>query len=71
MEITAQHVQNVLRTHSRQLQRAQLARQGLGEKRVAAPDPVLISEEACWRFSLKFRTQLAEKVYEGVGRPWK
>lgn len=46
MEITAQHVENVLRTYSRQLQRSRLASHGAGEERAMASERVTISDEA-------------------------
>ena len=46
MEITAQHVESVLRTYSRQLQRSRLTAPMAGEERPLPSERVTISEEA-------------------------
>ncbi len=46
MEITAQHVESVLRTYSRQLQRSRLTAPIAGEKRPLPSERMTISAEA-------------------------
>lgn len=66
MEITAQHVENVLRTYSRQLQRSRLAGQTAGEHRLLPAERVTISDEAkqCLLMD-RIKSQALEQVQYG------
>jgi hypothetical protein len=67
MVITAQHVENVLRTYSRQLQRSKLANQAVNEDRPMPSERVTISEEAKQRLLMdRIKYQAMEHVqYNG------
>ena len=63
MVITAQHVENVLRTYSRQLQRSKLFNPGDGEDRPMPSERVTISEEAKQRLLMdRIKNQALEQV---------
>jgi hypothetical protein len=64
MVITDYHVENVLRTYSRQLQRSKLANQTLGEDRPMPSEKVTISEEAKQRLLMdRVKSQALEHVH--------
>ena len=63
MVITAQHVENVLRTYSRQLQRSKLFYPGDNEDRPMPSERVTISEEARQRLLMdRIKYQALEQV---------
>ena len=63
MVITAQHVENVLRTYSRQLQRSKLFNPGDSEDRSLPTERVTISEEAKQRLLMdRIKYQALEQV---------
>jgi hypothetical protein len=63
MVITAQHVENVLRTYSRQLQRSKLVHPGDSEDRAVPSERVTISEEAKQRLLMdRIKYQALEQV---------
>jgi hypothetical protein len=69
MVITAQHVENVLRTYSRQLQRSRLVNQGIGEDRPMSSERVTISEEAKQRLLMdRIKYQALEQVQNSDGQ---
>jgi hypothetical protein len=63
MVITAQHVENVLRTYSRQLQRSKLGNPGDSEDWPMPSERVTISEEAKQRLLMdRIKYQALEQV---------
>jgi hypothetical protein len=69
MVITDYHVENVLRTYSRQLQRSKLVNQTLPEDRPLPSEKVTISEEAKHRLLMdRVKSQALEHVHHTNGR---
>lgn len=69
MVITAQHVENVLRTYSRQLQRSRLTSQAASEDRPLPSERVTISEEAKQRLLMdRIKYQALEQVQHADSR---
>jgi hypothetical protein len=69
MVITDYHVENVLRTYSRQLQRSKLVNQTPGEDRPLPSEKVTISEEAKERLLMdRVKSQALEHVHHNNGR---
>ena len=63
MVVTAQHVENVLRTYSRQLQRSKLVNPSDSEDRPIPSERVTISEEAKQRLLMdRIKYQALEQV---------
>jgi hypothetical protein len=69
MVITDYHVENVLRTYSRQLQRSKLMNQTPGEDRPLPSEKVTISEEAKQRLLMdRVKSQALEHVHYSNNR---
>jgi len=69
MVITDYHVENVLRTYSRQLQRSKLVNQTVPEDRPLPSEKVTISEEAKQRLLMdRVKSQALEHVHHTNGR---